>query len=328
MKKVVITDYEYADVEKERKIITDAGFYFEALQCKNEQEVIDACRHADAVIVQYCTISRKVIEAMQHCKMVIKYGIGVNNIDSEAATEKGIYVCNVPDYGVDEVSNHAIAMLLALSKKLLVITKSMRKGEWGYASIVPLHRMEGSTLGLVGLGRIPTLVAKKMANFGLKILAFDPYMNEQEAKRRGVQLVDFHTLCRESDYISIHCPLTEDTHHIFNKETFREMKPNALLLNTARGPVICEQDLIEALEQGEIAGAGLDVYEDEPLDINSKLLNMEQVICTPHCAWYTEDAVSAVQSKAAEEVVNVLSGNKPWNATNQKALEEFKLCKN
>ncbi len=320
MKKVVITDYEYADVEKERQIIAGAGFRLEALQCKNEQEVIDACRDADAVIVQYCMISRKVIEAMEHCRMVIKYGIGVNNIDSEAATEKGIYVCNVPDYGVDEVSNHAITLLMALSKKLPVIMQAMRRGAWGYESIVPLRRMQGLTLGLVGLGRIPKLVAKKMSNFGLKILAFDPYMSMDEAERLGVRLADFHTLCRESDYISIHCPLTEDTRHIFNKETFREMKPTALLVNTARGPVICEQDLIKALKQGEIAGAGLDVYEDEPLDKNSELLKMEQVICTPHCAWYTEDAVSAVQSKAAEEVVNVLSGNEPWNAVNRKAL--------
>lgn len=320
MKKVVITDYEYKDVEKERQIITEAGFSLDALQCKGEQEVLEACRNADAVIVQYCNISRRVIEVMDHCQMIIKYGIGVNNIDEKAATEKGIYVCNVPDYGVDEVSNHAILMILALSKKLPVITKAMCGGEWGYGSVVPLRRMEGSTLGLVGLGRIPALVAHKMSNFGMRILAYDPMLDEAEAKRRGAQLVDFHTLCRESDYISIHCPLTEETRHLFNRSVFREMKPTALLVNTARGPVVCEKDLIEALEQGELAGAGLDVYEEEPLNPSSKLLAMEQVICTPHCAWYTEDAVSAVQVKAAQEVVRVLSGNGPLHAVNRSAL--------
>ncbi|MGX8702802.1 C-terminal binding protein [Caproiciproducens sp.] len=315
--KVVITDFEYPNVEQETKIITESGTQLQACHLKTEEEIIAAVRDADAVIVQYAVITRKIIDHMQNCKMIIKYGIGVNNIDSAAAAEKGICVCNVPDYGVDEVSNHAIALLLALAKKLPVITKALRGGDWGYTSTVPLFRLAGSTLGLVGLGRIPSLVAKKMSGFGMRILAFDPYMTPEAARERGAELVDFETLCRESDFISIHCPLTDSTTHLFDEKAFALMKKTAFLINTARGPVIEEQALIGALKSGKIAGAGLDVFETEPISQESELLRMDNVIATPHCAWYSEEAISTLQRKVAEEVVNVLGGNPPFNCTNK-----------
>ncbi len=315
--KVVITDFEYPNVDQETKIITESGAQLQACHLKTEEEIIAAVRDADAVIVQYAVITRKIIDHMQNCKMIIKYGIGVNNIDSAAATEKGIYVCNVPDYGVDEVSNHAIALLLALAKKLPVITKALRGGDWGYTSTVPLFRLAGSTLGLVGLGRIPSLVAKKISGFGMRILAFDPYMTPEAARERSAELVDFETLCRESDFISIHCPLTDSTTHLFDEKAFALMKKTAFLINTARGPVIEEQALIQALKSGKIAGAGLDVFENEPISQESELLRMDNVIATPHCAWYSEEAISTLQRKVAEEVVNVLGGNPPFNRTNK-----------
>lgn len=156
-----------------------------------------------------------------------------------------------------------------------------------------------------------------MSNFGMKILAFDPYVSAEEAEKRGAELVDFGTLCKKSDFISIHCPLTPSTTHIFNREAFRMMKKTAFLINTARGPVIDENALVEALETGEIAGAGLDVFESEPIGKTNKLLQMDQVIATPHCAWYSEEAISTLQRKVAEEVVNVLSGNRPFHCTNK-----------
>ncbi|MBE6830845.1 MAG: C-terminal binding protein [Ruminococcaceae bacterium] len=315
--KVVITDFEYPNVDQETKIITESGAQLQACHLRTEEEIIAAVRDADAVIVQYAVITMKIIDHMQNCKMIIKYGIGVNNIDSAAATEKGIYVCNVPDYGVDEVSNHAIALLLALAKKLPMITKALRGGDWDYTSTVPLFRLAGSTLGLVGLGRIPSLVAKKMSGFGMRILAFDPYMTPEAARERGAELVDFETLCRESDFISIHCPLTDSTTHLFDEKAFALMKKTAFLINTARGPVIEEQALIQALKSGIIAGAGLDVFESEPISQESELLRMDNVIATPHCAWYSEEAISTLQRKVAEEVVNVLGGNPPFNRTNK-----------
>lgn len=320
--KVVITDYEYQDVEKERKILEAAEIVLDECQCRTEQALIDACREADGVIVQYCAITERVIRAMERCRVIIKYGIGVNNIDVDAASAKGIYVCNVPDYGVDEVSNHAIAMMLALSRGLKSLNKSLTSGAWGYAPVVPLHRMAGSTLGLVGLGRIPSLVAKKMAGFGLRILAYDPFARPEAARELGVELVEFDTLVAESDYISIHCPLTPWTQGLFGPETFRRMKSTAILVNTARGPVIQQQTLEEALRTGELAGAGLDVYEQEPLPKDSPLLHMSNVICTPHCAWYTEEAVTAVQEKAAQEAANVLTGHAPWHAVNAAAVKQ------
>lgn len=319
--KVVISDFEYTNVDQETKIITEFGAELQACHSKTEEEIIAAVKDADAVIVQYANITKNIINHMQRCKMIIKYGIGVNNIDSEAATAKGIYVCNVPDYGVDEVSNHAIALLMALAKKLPVITKALRGGDWGYTSTVPLFRMAGSTLGLVGLGRIPSMVAQKMSGFGMRILAFDPYMSPETAKKRGVELVDFETLCRESDFISIHCPLTDSTTHIFNEKAFENIKKTAYIINTARGPVIEEKALIEALKSGKIAGAGLDVYENEPISQDNELLKMDNVIATPHCAWYSEAAIFTLQRKVAEEVVNVLKGNRPYNCTNQAVLK-------
>ncbi len=318
--KVVITDYEYPNIDQERAIITGSGAELAAFQVKDEEGLIEIVRDADAVVVQYANITPKVIKAMEHCKMIIKYGIGVNNIDSMAATEKGIYICNVPDYGIDEVSNHAIAMMLALAKKLPIVTKSLRGGEWGYLSTIPLFRLQDSTLGLVGLGRIPSLVAKKMSGFGMNILAYDPYANEEYARSQGVTLVDFDTLIEKSDFVSVHCPQTEETTHLFNKEVFTRMKKTAFLINTARGPIVDQTALIEALKSGEIAGAGLDVFEQEPIEKDSELLKMDNVIATPHCAWYSEQAITTLQRKVAEEVINVLKGNKPFNCTNKVAL--------
>lgn len=315
--KIVITDYQYADIENEGRIAREAGIFLKSYHCKTQEEVIDVVKDADAVIVQYADMNADVISHMKHCQVIIKYGIGVNNIDVKAATEKGIYVCNVPDYGVDEVANHAVTMLLALAKKLPTITKALRNGDWSYDSIIPLFRLAGSTLGLIGLGRIPLSVAKKMASFDVKILAYDPFIDAKIAEENNVTLVDFETLCKESDFISVHCPLTAATTHLINKKAFQMMKKTAIVINTARGPVICEKDLIDALEQGEIAGAGIDVFETEPVSIDNKLLKMENVIATPHIAWYSEEAIQSVQSKAAQEAVNVLSGNCPLNPVNK-----------
>ncbi|MFV0412402.1 MAG: C-terminal binding protein, partial [Oscillospiraceae bacterium] len=304
--KVVITDYQYKNIDQEKKIFSEAGIELCEYQVKAEDDVIKVVQDADAIVTQYSNISRKVIESLAHCKMIIKYGIGVNNIDSAAATERCIFVCNVPDYGVDEVSNHAISFLFALTKKLPQITEALKNGDWSYDSTVPLFRMQGQTLGLVGFGRIPQMVAQKMLGFGVRVLVFDPFVSEETMRSLGVQKAELNTLCTESDFVSIHCPLTEETQHLFNKAMFQKMKKSAFLINTSRGPVVNEQDLILALKNGDIAGAGLDVFENEPLAASSELLQMKNVLATPHCAWYSEESILALQRKVAEEVVNVL----------------------
>lgn len=318
--KVVITDYEYESIAQEREIIAAAGAELFDYQCRNGDGLIAATQDADAVIVQYAAMTADVIEHLQHCKVILKYGIGVNNIDVEAAAKKGIAVCNVPDYGIDEVANQSIAFLLALAKKLPIVTRALRGGDWSVRAAVPLFRLSGAVLGLVGFGRIPQDVARKMLGFGMRVIAYDPYASPEEAARMGVTLVDFDTLCRKSDFISLHCPLTKETTHLIDREALSKMKPTAFLINTARGPVVSEPDLIAALEAGALAGAALDVFEDEPLAQSSPLLKLEHVICTPHCAWYSEEAIATLQRKAAEEVVHVLAGNPPRSCVNRAAL--------
>lgn len=319
--KVVITDYWYETLEMERKVFSEYNnLELHPYQCKDENKLVDIVKDADAVIVQFAPISRRVIQAMEHCKIIVRYAIGVDNIDLEAATEKGIFVANVPDYGVDEVSNHAIALLFALAKKIVPLTLSVKKGKWDYTVTKPLYRMQGKTLGLIGLGRIPSLVAKKMSNFGLNIISYDPYVDQTVADDLYVKLLSLDELLSASDYVSIHCPLNAGTRHMISTAQFSKMKPTAILINTARGAVIDEKALIEALESKRIAAAGLDVLESEPVDPNNPLLFMENVIVTPHNAWYSEEATMTLQRMVAEEVARVLSGNLPRNLVNKGVL--------
>lgn len=315
--KVVITDYEYPDIDAEKRIVGAAGHELVAFQAKSGAELLAATRDADAVIVQYAAVTRAVIENMTRCRLIIKYGIGVNNIDVEAASERGIHVANVPDYGLDEVSTHASAMLLALARKLLPADRAMREGKFGNASFRPLTRFAGSVLGIVGFGALGRLVARKMSGFDLKILAFDPFLDAEQAAALGVEGTDFADLCRRSDFITVHCPLNKHTTHLFHRDVFRTMKKNACLVNTSRGGVVREADLIEALERGDIAAAALDVYDPEPPGADNPLLRLPNVIVTGHVAWYSEQAIAALQRKVAEEVVNVLAGNKPFHPCNK-----------
>ncbi len=323
-KKVVITDYQYEHINAEKNIIESAGFLLEDYQLKDSQQLIPICKDADAIITQYSDISAELIQQLEHCSMIIKYGIGVNNIDVEAASKKGIYVCNVPDYGVEEVSDHAVAMMLCLAKKLPVLTKALQSGDWGYGSTVPLKRICSCTLGLIGFGRIPQLVAKKMQGFGVRILVYDPYVSNEIMSKEGVEGADLEQIFKESDFISVHVPLNSATKGMIGKNAFDKMKSTAIVINTARGGVIDETELIQALLKGKIAGAGVDVYETEPVAADNPLLHMDNVIATPHCAWYSETAITTLQRKVAEEVVNVLNGNEPFNCVNRKSLIAYK----
>ena len=288
--KVVITDYWYETLDMEKAELAKLeGVELSANQCKDEDALVELVQDADAVIVQFAPITKKVIDAMKKCKLIVRYAIGVDNIDLAAATSKGIYVANVPDYGIDEVSNHAITLLLALSKKIIPLAASVKEGKWDYTVSKPLYRVSGKTLGLVGFGRIPIMVAKKMSGFGVKILCYDPYVNENVPKEYGVTPVELDILLQNSDYISVHCPLNDQTRHMLSRKQFDKMKSGAIVINTARGGIIDETALIEALQRGRIAAAGLDVTEKEPIPQDSPLLYMDNVIITPHNAWYSEN---------------------------------------
>ncbi len=319
--KVVITDYQYTDIDTERRIITKSGAQLYDYQCKTEEELIAATQDADAVIVQYCKMTPKVISNLKHCKVIIKYGIGVDNIDLEAATKQGVYVANVPAYGVEEVANHTMAFLLSWARALPVLTNQLRNGVWGYGNCNPVKRLSTCTLGLLGFGRIPMQVAKRANAFNMHVLVYDPFVSEEAIRQNGAVPADLDTIFQQSDFLSVHCPMTEATKHLINKNTLAKMKNTAYVINTARGGVICEADLAEALKSGVIAGAAVDVYESEPIGADHPLLSLPNVIATSHLAWYSEQAIRDVQRMAAEEVVHVLAGNPPTSLMNKELLK-------
>ncbi|GAG22058.1 unnamed protein product, partial [marine sediment metagenome] len=245
------------------------------------------------------------------CKVISRMGLGVDNIDIEAATRAGIAVVYVPDYCVDEVSDHAMALLLCLARKVNFANRLVQSGRWEMSAVAPLSRLRGRTIGLAGLGRIPQALVPKAKAFGLKVIAFDPYVEKAVAAELAVELISFEMLLKSSDYISIHVPMMPETKHLFNASAFRQMKPEALLVNTARGPLVDTDALAKALDGGQIAGAALDVMPVEPPPADSPLLGRDNVIITPHTAFYSVEALDELQAKAARGVVDVLTGKKP-----------------
>lgn len=321
MLKVIITDYEYEDIEVEKRIFAKAGIQLvEGKQWKTPDQLIPQVAEADGIITQYADISREVIEAMNHCRIIIKYGIGINNIDVKAATEKQIYVCNIPDYGVDEVTNQAIAFMLALMRKLYITDRALRRGVWDYKKLIPIQRFEHSTVGIVGFGRMGQEVARKLKPFHINVIAFDPDFNKEVGEKLKVKQVDFDTLLSQSDFVTIHCPATEENSGMFNETAFNKMKKTAYVINTARGTVIEQSDLVKALKEKKIAGAGIDVFQVEPIEKDNPLLNLENVILSGHSSWYSEMAIANLHKKAAEEVIRVLQGKKPYNLCNKEVL--------
>ncbi len=298
--KVVVTDWEYADLRfEENVLLRHDSIKLVSAQCKTEEDVIEACRDADALINQYAPIGRKVIEALEKCKVITRYGVGVNTIDLDAATEKGICVANVPDYCMDEVADHALALLLSWTRKITLANHHVKNGKWDFKVTQPIYRLRGRTIGLVGFGKIPQMLAEKVKPLGLKVLAYDPYFPKHLAEEKGVALVELDELCAQSDFISVHAPLMEATRGMIGEQQFARMKKDAIIINTSRGPVIHEKALVDALTKGQIAGAALDVVEEEPIPKDHPLLSMDNVILTPHAAWYSEEAAAEMRSKAA-----------------------------
>jgi len=281
---------------------------------------MQVARNADAVLVTYAKITAEMIRQMTGCRIIARFGIGVDNVDIPAATKAGIVVTRVPDYCIDEVSDHTMALLLALARKIPFANSRAHAGHWEMPAVVPIYRLRGSVLGLVGFGRIPQLVAPKAKAFGLKIISHDPFVSPETMNRAGVEKVEFSELVSVSDHISIHAPLLPETDHLFNASIFCKMKPTAYLINTARGPIVDEQALAQALDQGHLAGAALDVLSREPPSA-SPLFGRENVILTPHMSFYSAESLIDLQRKAAEEVVRVLSGDAPLNPLNPEALQ-------
>jgi D-3-phosphoglycerate dehydrogenase len=281
-------------------------------------EARQAVQEADALMVTLENVSAELLGSMKRCRIVSRLGIGIDNIDVPAATERGIWVTNVPDYAVDEVSTHVIALLLAHARRLPQIIDVTRRGTWAPGPARPLPRLKGQTLGLLGFGRIGRAVAAKAQGLGLEVIACDTFVDAEVMEAAGVRPVDWQTLLRTSDYISLHAPLTDKTRQIVDAEALSLMKPTAFLINTARGALVDEEALLRAIHTNhQIAGAALDVLTVEPPPAEHPLLHEERVWVTPHLAWYSEEAEVDLRVRAAEEVVRVLRGDKPRSPVNQ-----------
>lgn len=318
MKKIVVIEPGYLNYSAEENILQDWDPQFVVVPANASlEEKLRQVSNADAIMVREATVSRPMIEAMQQCRVIVRYGVGVDNIDSQAAKEKGIYVANVPDYGSEDVAEHALALLLAATRRIATRNSDVRDGQWGIGQREPMFRLAGKILGVVGFGRISRCFVQKASGIGFKrILVVDPLLTDEQASQAGVTRVNLDTLCREADFISLHAPLTPDTHHLIGEAELAKMKPSAVLVNTSRGGLIDEQALINALLQQRIFAAGLDVFESEPLSAKSPLLQMDNTLCTDHTAWFTEESVVELQSKAAHEVRRAFEGEHPLNWVN------------
>ena len=326
--RVLIADYDYGDVDIERAIIEKAGLELIAAQCKTEEEVIEVAHDAAAVVAQYATISARVIVELHDCRVIARYGTGVDIVDVDAATEHNILVTNVPnDWCENEVADHAMALLLAVARKITVYDRETRGGTWQWQSGASIHRLRGSVLGLLSFGAIARAIGARAAGFGMRITAHDPYVSAEEISASGTTGVSFDELVTESDCLVIQAPLTSQTYHLFDESQLRRMKPTAILVNTARGPIVDDRALHRALSEGWIAGAGLDDIEEEPAKVrdwraDNPLFSLDNVVITPHAAYYSEEAISRVRHFAAEEVVRVLAGQPPLSPVNAGELVE------
>jgi D-3-phosphoglycerate dehydrogenase len=317
--KVVITDHRFPDVQQERRAVEEAGGTLVVAQVVDEQELAELCKDADGVLTVRAPITKRVIAAMKRCRIIVRYGIGVDSIDIPAATERGIMVANVPDYCIDEVSDHALALLLMLSRQMNPAVALAKQESWSISKMPNLHRLRGQTCGLAGCGKIGSLLAGKAAALGMRILVYDPNLSENRSRAMGVEQVSFVELLARSDFISLHMPLNEATHHLFGEASFAMMKSTACIINTARGGLIDEAALLAALDSGKIFGAGLDVMESEteftPTGI--ALVNHPKVIVTPHMAWLSEEARATLQARAIAQVLACLKGETPYGLINR-----------
>lgn len=321
--KVVITDSDYPSHDIEEEILSRVGARLVKFQCKTEEEVIKYCSDADALLNQYAPITRRVIENLQRARVVVRYGVGVDNIDLEAATEKGIFVANVI-YDITDVADHAVGLILSLFRKIPWADRNVKGGLWDWKSIQPISRLKGKTIGIIGFGRIGRKVAQRLRGFEVKLIAYDPYVPADLFADYGVEKVDFETLIEESDVITIHTALTNETRQMISEEELKSMKREAILINTSRGGVVDEKALYKALKEGWISSAGLDVLEREPPTRDNPLLKLNNVVITPHMAWYSNESLSEIQRMAAEEIARVLGGEIPINLVNKDVLKRSK----
>jgi D-3-phosphoglycerate dehydrogenase / 2-oxoglutarate reductase len=317
---VAVTDYVFPSLEPEQRVLTPLGVELRRAQCKSEDEIIELTRGADAVLNCYAKMTARVIEKLDRCKIIARYGIGVDNVDLAAARRAGILVTNVPDYCIDEVSDHALALLLSLARRIVAADRTVKGGAWDVVAHGGIRRLRGQTLGVLGFGKIAKALASKVQPLGMKVLVYDPYIEPELISRHGAETASLDSLLAESDAISIHVPLSPETRNLIGQSELACMKSTAFLINTSRGGIVDEQSLAIALTEGQLGGAALDVFNVEPPPPDHPLRQAPNIILTPHLAFYSRESVIELQTKAAEEVARALKGEPPRSPVNREVL--------
>src|SRR5690348_12830902 len=307
---IAVTDTVFPSLDPAKTALARLSPTYRMAKSVNADDIVAVAKDADAVLVTYAKLTRDVLMQLTRCRAIGRFGLGVDNIDLPAAKEKGIAVNYVPDYCIREVSDHAMALLLSLIRKIPLSNKLVQGGRWEMPAVVPIRRIEGTVLGLWGFGNIPRLLVPKAKAFGITVIAYDPYAKPELFQQAGVEQVDLDTLLARSEYISVHAPLTPQTRGVVNAEAFAKMKKGVYIVNTARGPLIDEAALVAALDSGQVGAAALDVVAVEPLAKDSPLLGRDNVIVSPHTAFYSIEALEELQAKCASDVARVLSGEK------------------
>lgn len=314
---VIVADDRYGSYHEEESVLKEIDAQLVVRNLSPSVEAVKELATADGILVNLFPLTGEVIKSLTKCRVVSRYGVGYDNVDVEAATRKRIWVARVPDYCFEDVSDHALALLLGCIRKVAYKDRMVREGKWNLTKSQPCYRIAGRILGLVGFGGIARCLARKVSGLGLdRVMTYDPYVDSAEIRKAGAISVDLQTLVRESDYISIHAPLSHETKWLIGEEMIANMKPTAILINTSRGPVVNEEALARALRDGRIAGAGLDVFAEEPLPSQSLLRELDNVILSDHTAWYSEESVGELKTKAARNVALVLAGGKPLYPVN------------
>jgi len=326
--KVVVTDYVEPNLDWEAEKLAAAGIEFAAYQLgfKPQAEVLDKIADADVVIVNMVKMDESILSKMGKCRLLIRHGIGYDNVDVAACTRFGIQFAYQPDYCKEDVAEHAIALVFACARKVVWSRKTLdeasRRGQWDFSELFPLRRLDGKTLGIIGVGRIGSRVHRKLRTFGFRILGNDPYLSEDRKGELGMEFVDKKTLFSESDYVTLHTPLNEETRHLANAETIGWMKPTAYLINTSRGGMVDVEALARALRSCRIAGAAIDVYSVEPPPPDYPLFGLDNVILTPHVAWESEESGWEIRNSIMDDIFAFAEGRPARCVVNSEILRQ------
>lgn len=314
--RIVVTDCDHDSMEPELAIARRHGIQLEVRQSATEDDVIAAAADADAILVQYAPITARVLDSLPRLRAIGRYGVGVDTVDVDAATARGVAVCNVPDYGTEDVSDHAIALTMALVRGVPLLDRQIRSGGYDYSAARPLHRTSVQTFGVLGMGRIGSATARKAKGIGFDVVGFDPLRQAGTLTEDGIRVLEMDEVLACSDILSLHVPLSQATHHLIDDSAIRRMKPGAQIVNTARGALIDTQALAAAVSAGRLSGAALDVFEQEPLPADSELRRHPNIVLTPHISWYSEESFGELKRRTIQNVIDVIEGRVPRNILN------------